>query len=94
MILMAKEKKKPKREEARMRTRLILPGEEMPEVDEDDEEDAGGMFIEKEDIQPIYNALRDYKPTAEEEVLHSTLLESFEEMLVVDYDEPFPDANY
>jgi hypothetical protein len=76
-----------------MRTRLIRSWEEMPEINDDEEEDAGGMFIEKEDIQLIYNALRDYKPTDEEAALHSALLESFDEMLVVDYDVPFPDAN-
>jgi hypothetical protein len=86
-------KKKPKKAASRMRTRLILPGAEMPELDEDAEEDAGGMFLEKEDVRLLCNALRAYKPTQDEELLHSTLLEEFEEILVVDYDEPFPDAN-
>jgi hypothetical protein len=38
----------------------------------------------------IYNALKHYKPTEDEEVLHSTLLESFEETLLVDYDVKLP----
>jgi hypothetical protein len=33
----------------------------------------------------IYNALKNYKPTGDEEVLYETLLEQFEELLVVDY---------
>jgi hypothetical protein len=64
----------------------------MPEVDEEDENESG-MFLEKEDVRLIYNALKAYKPREEEENLHSVLLESFEEMLVVDYDEMPPDVN-
>jgi hypothetical protein len=89
---MTKAKKKKGKKTKEPRTRLILPGEEMPEDDEIDENE-GGMFLEKEDVQLIYNALKEYKPTEEEEVLHSTLLEEFEEILVVDHGEPFPDAN-
>ena len=44
-------------------------------------------------MQVIYNALKRYKPTKEEEQLRDIWLEEFEEMLVVDYGEPFPDAN-
>jgi hypothetical protein len=57
------------------------------------DEDEGGVFLDKEEIQIIYNALRSYKPTEDEEHLHSILLEEFEEILVVDYGEPYPDAN-
>src|SRR3954454_11835156 len=39
-------------------------------------------FLEKGDVQVIYNALCAYKPTEWEELLHSTLLEWFEEILV------------
>jgi hypothetical protein len=53
----------------------------------------GGMFLDKESIQLIYNALSTYKPTENEEHLLSVLLEEFEEILVVDYNEPYPDAN-
>jgi hypothetical protein len=51
-----------------------------------------GMLLEKEDVQLIYQALKSYRPTKEEEVLHSTLLEEFEETLVVDYSEDLPDV--
>jgi hypothetical protein len=44
------------------------------------------MFLEKEDVQLIYHALREYKPAEQETHLHSVLLEEFEEILVVDYD--------
>jgi hypothetical protein len=57
------------------------------------DEDEGGMFLDKEEVQIIYNALREYKPTEKEEHLHSVLLEEFEEILVVDYNEPYPEAN-
>jgi hypothetical protein len=53
----------------------------------------GEKFLDKEEVQIIYNALREYKPTEKEEHLHSVLLEEFEEILVVDYNEPYPDAN-
>jgi hypothetical protein len=92
---MAKAKKKLKKKakkETPMRTRLIRPGEEMPEEDEMDEGESG-MFLEKADAQLIYNALREYKPTKKEAHLHSVFVEQFEEMLVVDFGEPFPDAN-
>ena len=61
-------------------------------AEEDIEEHEGGMFLEKEDVQLIYNALREYKPNAKEAHLHSVLLEEFEEILVVDYDEIPPDV--
>ena len=87
---MSKQQKKKK-----MATKVILmPDEEQDEEDleeEDiDEDEESGMYLEKEDIQLIYNALKHYKPTEDEEVLHSTLLESFEETLVVDYDVKLP----
>jgi hypothetical protein len=83
------QKKKRKKTVTRMRTRLILPGEDIPE-EEDIDENEGGMFLGKEDVRLIYNAMKHYKPSQEEESLHSMLLESFEEMLVVDYDEKLP----
>ena len=69
-----------------------VPDDEVAPEDEEDEYD-GGMFLEKEEMQLIYNALSTYKPTEREEHLHSVLLEEFEEILVVDYNEPYPDAN-
>jgi hypothetical protein len=44
------------------------------------------MFLEKEDIKLILNALSRYKPTKKEEHLHGILLEFFEEILVRDHD--------
>ena len=91
-----KKKKKPKdkrgKAKSRFRTRLILPGEEMP-AEEDIDENEGGMFLEKEDVRLIYHALREYKPAEKEAHVHSVLLEEFEEILVVDYDEVLPDVN-
>ena len=91
MPLSTKQKKKAK-VATRVRTRLILPGEEMP-AEEDTTENEGGMFLEKEDVRLIYQALREYKPAAKEAHLHSVLLEEFEEILVVDYDEVPSDVN-
>ena len=85
-------KNKSAKAESRARTRLILPGEKMP-AEEDIDEHEGGMFLEKEDVQLIYHALRAYKPAAKEAQLHSVLLEEFEEILVVDYEEVPLDVN-
>jgi hypothetical protein len=62
-------------------------------ADDDVDEETGGMYLHKEDFRLIYNALRAYKPMKQEAHLQSVLLEEFEEILVVDYEEPFPDAN-
>lgn len=79
--------KKPKKKLTK--TKKIRKTKLIVETDEDE----GGMFLDKEETQIIYNALRSYKPTANEEHLHSVLLEEFEEILVVDYNEAYPDAN-
>ena len=94
MAQVKKEKLKNKsaKAESLARTRLILPGEEMPAA-EDITENEGGMFLEKEDVRLIYHALPAYKPAEKEAHLHSVLLEEFEEILVVDYDEISPDVN-
>ena len=91
MPLSTKQKKKTK-VETRVRTRLILPGEEMPAV-EDIDENEGGMFFEKQDVRLIYHALREYKPAENEAHVYSVLLEDFEEILVVDYDEIPPNVH-
>jgi hypothetical protein len=89
----AKRKKKNKKTKKAVRKKITLvPDDEVAPEDEGDKVD-GGMFLEKEDIQLIYNALSHYKPTEDEEHLHSVLLEQFEEILVVDYNEPYPDIN-
>jgi hypothetical protein len=38
--------------------------------------------------------MKQYKPDKEEAVLYSTLLESFEEILVVDYGVKLPDVGF
>jgi hypothetical protein len=72
-----------------------VPADDISPEEKDGEEefDESGIFLEKESIQLIYNALSAYKPTEREEYLHSVLLEEFEEILVVDYNEPYPDVN-
>ena len=60
----------------------------MPEEDEMDE-DEEGVFMEKEDVQLIYNALMSYKPTtAKEDQLRDIWLEEFDMMLVVNHGKP------
>jgi hypothetical protein len=95
-MAITKQKKIPKKTKNGARTKItIVPEDDIsPEEDNNEEFDEGGMFLEKEDVQLIYNALRVYKPTDKEDHLHSVLLEEFEEILVVDYNEPYPDANY
>jgi hypothetical protein len=68
---------------------ILVPTDDIPSEDEYE----SGMFLDKEEVHIIYNALREYKPTEKEEHLHGILLEEFEEILVVDYNEPYPDAN-
>ena len=55
------------------------------DIDEDEDDDESGIHLEKEDVQLIYNALKNYKLTGDEDVLYDTLFEQFEEMLVVDF---------
>jgi hypothetical protein len=87
----AKEKRKKSKKDKGTKV-ILMPddtasSEDAEDVDEDDE---SGMYLEKDDVRLIYNALKAYKPAAEEDLLHSTLLESFEEMLVVDYGVKLP----
>jgi hypothetical protein len=90
-----KHKKKTKKTKKIEQTRIILmPADDISSEENNDEEfDESGMFLDKESIQIIFNALREYKPTEDEEHLLSVLLEEFEEILVVDYKEPYPDVN-
>ena len=51
------------------------------------DEDESGVFLEEEDIQLLYNALKEYKPkTSKEDQLRDIWLEEFDMMLVVDYE--------
>jgi hypothetical protein len=87
-----KNKKKQKKTKKGMKI-IPMPATEAVSQNEEENEDEGGMFLDKESIQLIFNALREYKPTEDEEHLHSVLLEEFEEILVVDYNEPYPEVN-
>jgi hypothetical protein len=91
MSVQKKKKKKAKKENA---IKVILMTDEdtteEEDLDEDDEEESG-MYLDKEDALLIYNnALKEYKPTEDEDVLHSTLFEEFEEILVVNYGVKLP----
>ena len=89
---------KEKKVEKDMKMKLIfMPGNEVSEKEEeeDDEEfESGGMYLEKEDVLLIYTAMKNYKPAKDEENLYYVLLESFEEILVVDYHVKLPDVVY
>jgi hypothetical protein len=61
------------------------PSQQRGKADSEGEEAAGGILLEKEDIQLIYKALRSYTPTGKEEQLHGILVESFEELLATEY---------
>jgi hypothetical protein len=81
---------KEKKTKSTMQTKIILE-EKMDETEEDDNE-GDGLFLNEEDVKVICNALATYKPRKDEEHVHSILLEQFEEILAVDYNES-PDVN-
>jgi hypothetical protein len=84
-------KKKKKKVNKKNATKIILMTDEETDEDIDEEEDdESGMYFEKEDVQLIYNALKNYKPTKDEQALYETWLEMFEEMLVVDFKVKLP----
>ena len=88
---------KEKRVEKDVKMKLIfMPEDELSEKEEEDGEEfeSGGMYLEKEDVLMIYTAMKHYKPSQEEENLYYVLLESFEEILVVDYHVKLPDMVY
>jgi hypothetical protein len=87
-----KNKKKQKKTKKGMKI-IPMPAAETTSENEEENEDESGMYLDKESIQIIYNALHKYQPTESEEHLHSLLLEEFEEILVVDYNGAYPDAN-
>jgi hypothetical protein len=61
------------------------PSQQGGKADNEGKEAAGGILLEKEDIQLIYKALRRYTPTGKEEQLYDILVESFEELLTIVY---------
>jgi hypothetical protein len=89
----SKGNKKTKKTKKGMQTKIILVPTDEKASEDKENEDESGMFLDKESVQLIYNALHEYKPTNKEEHLLSVLLEEFEEILVVDYNEPYPDVN-
>jgi hypothetical protein len=93
---MAKQQKKKKKAKKENATKIILPTDEERDNEEDfdEDEDESGIHLEKEDVLLIYNALTNYKPTGDEDLLYETLLEQFEEMLVVDFSVRLPGFEY
>src|SRR5688572_20459663 len=77
---------------------IFMPEDDVTKSEDDTERDEefeeSGMYVSKEDVLMIYNAMKNYKPSQEEEVLYSILLESFEEILVVVYGVSLPDVVY
>ena len=71
-------------------TKIILSTDK--EIEEElDEDEEGGIYLEKEDVLLIYNALKTYKPTGtDEEMTHEMLVEQFEEILIVDFKVKLP----
>ena len=60
----------------------------MPEEEEMDE-DESGVFMEKEDVELLYNALKSYTPvTGEEDLLRDIWLEQFDMILVATHGKP------
>ena len=85
---MSKQKKKKKQKKAKKSwaTKVILmPNEETDQEDIDEDDEESGIYLDKDSVQIIYNALSKYKPTKDEENVYWVLHEQFEEMLVVDY---------
>jgi hypothetical protein len=61
------------------------PAQQRGGKDSNSDEATGGIFLTKDDIRLIYKALRYYSPTEKEAQLHGILVESFEELLTVEY---------
>jgi hypothetical protein len=61
--------------------------------EEDGDEEMGGIYWDKADMQLLYHALLHYKPTEEEKQLWEILCEEFEETLVCDYGKKLPEGN-
>jgi hypothetical protein len=83
-----KKKKQKKKADKKNATKIILSTDkDTAEEDlDEDEDEAGGIYFEKEDVLVIYNALKNYQPVNDdEEMVYEMLLEQFEEILIVDY---------
>ena len=92
-----KKKKLKKKADKKQATKVILSTDENTEdaEDLDEDEDGGGIYLEKEDVLLLYNALKNYKPTGDdEEMTHEMLVEQFEEILIVDYKVKLPGVRW
>src|SRR5262245_49765109 len=100
MSLQLKKKKKKKKAKKKNAIKIIpMTDEDTAEeedLDEEDmDEDADGIYFEKEDVLVIYKALKNYKPTGDdEEMTYEMLLEQFEEILIVDYKVKLPGVRW
>jgi hypothetical protein len=97
MSLQLKKKKKQKAKKREQATKVILSTDEEAEDAEnlDLDEDGGGIYLEKEDVLVIYNALKNYKPVNDdEEMVYEMLVEQFEETLVVDFKVKLPGVRW
>src|SRR5437763_11804988 len=89
---MNKLKKKADKKTQAPKTRIIPPGEDMPE-DVEMDEDESGVFMDKEDVELLYNALKSYKPTTgEEDQLRDIWLEQFDMILVANHGKPMEET--
>jgi hypothetical protein len=97
---MAEQKKQKQKNKADKKntTKIILSTDEETDEAEDldeDEDDKGGMHLEKEDMLVLYKALKNYKPgNDDEEMVYEMLVEQFEEILVVDYKVKLPGVRW
>jgi hypothetical protein len=97
MSLQLKKKKKQKAKKREQATKVILSTDEEIEDAEnlDLDEDGGRIYLEKEDVLVIYNALKNYKPVNDdEEMVYEMLVEQFEETLVVDFKVKLPGVRW
>jgi hypothetical protein len=96
MSLQVKKKKK-KKAKKKNAIKVILSTDEEAEDAEnlDLDEEGGGIYLEKDDVLLIYNALKNYKPgTDDEEMVYEMLREQFEEILIVDYKVKLPGVQW
>ena len=92
---MARKKKKKAKKKNAIKVILSTDEETNDEEDLDEEEDESGMYLEKEDVLVIYNALKNYQPVNDdEEMTYEMLVEQFEETLVVDYKVKLPGVKW
>jgi hypothetical protein len=97
MSLQVKKKKKKKKAKKKHAIKVILSTDEEAEDAEnlDRDEDGGGIYLEKDDVLLLYNALKNYKPgTDDEEMTYEMLREQFEEILIVDYKVKLPGVKW